>query len=133
MSVHWGDMDALGHVNNVIYFRYAETGRISYFDTVLGNDPALWGVNGPILADIQCQFLRQLRYPAQLEVGTRVARLGGKSLVVESGIFRAEEQEPVAKSRAVVVWFDYKAQKAVPVPEDVRARFIAYEPSSPES
>ena len=31
-KVAWGDMDAFGHVNNVIYYRYIESARIGYFD-----------------------------------------------------------------------------------------------------
>ena len=41
VTVHWGDMDALGHVNNVIFFRYVESGRISYFNELAGDDPSI--------------------------------------------------------------------------------------------
>ena len=132
MSVHWGDMDCLGHVNNVIFFRYIESGRIAYFNDLLGKDPNIWGGEGPILADIQCQFITQLRYPAELEVGTRTARLGGKSLTLESAVFIKGGSEPAALSRAVVVWFNYKQQQSVVLSQALRAAFNDYERVKPE-
>jgi acyl-CoA thioester hydrolase len=124
-------MDMLGHVNNVIFFRYAESGRIAYFDQLLGNDPDIWGGEGPILAEIQCRFIRQLRYPAELEVGTRTARIGKRSLGIETAIFKTGEEAPVASSRAVIVWFDYRKQSAVPVPERLRTTICNFEAVAP--
>jgi acyl-CoA thioester hydrolase len=132
LPVQWGDMDMLGHVNNVIFFRYTESGRIAYFDQMLGNDPDIWGGEGPILAEIQCRFIRQLRYPAQLEVATRAAKIGNRSLGIETAIFRAGEDTPVATSRAVIVWFDYRRQGAAPVPEKLRATIRQFEAVPPE-
>jgi acyl-CoA thioester hydrolase len=132
LPVQWGDMDMLGHVNNVMYFRYAESGRIAYFDRMLGNDPDIWGGEGPILAEIQCRFIRQVSYPAQLEVGTRTLKIGGRSLTLECAIFIQGEETPVATSRAAVVWFDYRQQKAVPVPERLRNTIRGFEAARPE-
>jgi len=132
LPVQWGDMDMLGHVNNVIFFRYCESGRIAYFDEMLGNDPDIWGGEGPILAEIQCRFIQQLRYPAQLEIGTRTVRLGSRSFTLENGIFKQGETEPVASSRGAVVWFDYRQQKAVLIPDAVRATIREFEVIKPE-
>lgn len=123
----------MGHVNNVIYFRYVESGRVAYFDAIAATD-GLGGetVEGPILADIQCSFLGQLRYPAQIDIGTRTAKLGTKSFAVEAGIFLAGEDTPVATSNAVVVWFDYANQKTATVPDALRQRILEFEAVPPE-
>jgi acyl-CoA thioester hydrolase len=126
-------MDSLGHINNVIFFRYVESGRIAYIDHVLGNDPDVWGGEGPILADIGCQFLRQLRYPADIDVGTRTVKFGTKSLTLEAEIFLRGEDAPVARSRAVVVWFNYGQQRSVAVPDRVRSAITLYEHTTPEN
>jgi acyl-CoA thioester hydrolase len=131
VTIHWGDMDALGHVNNVIFFRYVESGRISYFNELAGNDPSIWGGQGPILADIQCTFLDQLHYPAEIEVATRTARLGAKSMTIEAALFRKDSDEVVATSRAVVVWFDYEQQATVRISEAMRERIQSFEAVSP--
>jgi acyl-CoA thioester hydrolase len=132
LPVQWGDMDMLGHVNNVIFFRYAESGRIAYFDQMLGGDPDIWGGEGPILAEIQCRFIQQLRYPARLEVGTRAAKIGSRSIALECAIFNEEADTPVATSRAAVVWFNYREQRATPVPDALRATIRGFEAIAPE-
>jgi acyl-CoA thioester hydrolase len=131
VTLHWGDMDALGHVNNVIFFRYVESGRISYFDDLAMHDPAIWGGEGPILADIQCSFVEQLRYPAEIEVLTRTARLGGKSMTLEAGIFVKGSETPAATSEAVVVWFDYEQQATVRISNAMRERIRSFEAVAP--
>jgi len=134
LPVQWGDMDAMGHVNNAVYFRYVESGRIAYFNAIDEGLQVTADVGaGPILADIQCSYIGQLRHPAQIDVGTRTARIGTKSFTVEAGIFLSGEDEPVATSLAVVVWFDYAAQRTVPVPDALRARILELEVVPPEA
>jgi acyl-CoA thioester hydrolase len=127
LPVQWGDMDSLGHVNNAVYFRYIESGRIAYFNAIGAGADLGGGGEGPILADIQCSFIGQLRYPAQIDVGTRTARIGTKSFSVEAGIFRAGEDAPIATSKAVVVWFDYVNQRTAPLPDTLRQRVTELE------
>ena len=126
-------MDALGHVNNAMYFRYAESGRIAYFTTVGADVGLAGGGEGPILADIQCTFLGQVKYPAELEIGTRTAKLGTKSFTIEAAMFLAGEDTPVATSRAVVVWFDYTQQQSTPLPDALRRRVFEFEAVTPEA
>ena len=130
MTVRWGDMDALGHVNNVQYFRYGESGRIAYFDSLEKDDPKFWKEYGIILASMACDFLAQVHYPAELELGTRVTRLGRSSLNMQTAIF--QDGKVVAVLRGVMVWFDYTAQKTLPIPESVRAWIRAREAVAPE-
>jgi acyl-CoA thioester hydrolase len=125
-------MDAMGHVNNAVYFRYVESGRIAYFKAVGATDVSANITEGPILADIQCSYIGQLHYPAQIDIGTRTAKIGTKSFTVEAGIFRDGEEAPVATSRAVVVWFNYEQQHTTEVPDDLRARILDLEVVPPE-
>lgn len=130
MSVRWGDMDALGHVNNVQYYRYGESGRIAYFEPLEQEDPRFWKDYGIILASMGCDFLAQVHYPAQLEIGTRVSRIGRSSIGMQSAIFL--DGRVVAVLNGVVTWFDYAAQKTLPVPEHVRQWIRAREAVAPE-
>ena len=125
-------MDALGHVNNAIYFRYVESGRIAYFNAIGAGAGLEGGGEGPILADIQCSFIGQLRHPAQIDIGTRTARIGTKSFTVEAGIFLAGDDAPVATSKAVVVWFDYANQQTAALPDALRQRVLELEAVAPE-
>jgi acyl-CoA thioester hydrolase len=122
--IRWGDMDALSHVNNVQYFRYLESGRIAYMEDLL---PGEHNSAHLILADIQCSFLRQLRYPGTVEVGTRVSRIGRSSLQITCAIFLQGEELPAATGQAVIVWFDFAAQRSAPVPARLREAILARE------
>ena len=132
LPVQWGDMDSIGHVNNAIYFRYIESGRIAYFEALDATSGLAGGGEGPILADIQCSFIGQLRHPAQIDIGTRTAKIGTKSFTVEAGIFLAGDDAPVATSKAVVVWFDYVNQRTAPLADALRQRVLELEVVPPE-
>ena len=127
MGVRWGDVDMLGHVNNVQFIRYMETARAMYFRQDLGLVMG-GGTQGFILAEITCTFLQQLLFPNSLEVLTRVSRLGRSSVEVVGAVYRAGEPTPVATSPCTLVWFDFESQKSAPVPAHIREAVINYEP-----
>lgn len=131
LPVRWGDQDALGHVNNVQIVRYLESGRVAYLETVFGL-PVRADGEGVILADLQCAFRRQLEYPATIEVGTRIVRLGRTSFDVHAAIWRRGDEAPAATSRGVVVWFDFSAQRPAPLPGALRERVRHWETLAPQ-
>lgn len=121
LEVAWGEMDALGHVNNVRYIAWAETARIAFFEklgmSVRSQDPV-----GPILARIECDYLEPVEYPAKVTVGIKAERVGNTSLTVVHEIWRAGQPERVvARGRAVVVLLNYATQQKVRIPDALRA------------
>lgn len=130
LATRWGDMDALGHVNNAKFFTYDESVRLDYFRQLMRDDPKFWNEYGLILAHIEADFLAQLKPPAELDLGFRIARIGRTSLNTEAGMFLGDT--PVAVTRGVLVWFDYRAGTPLPVPEAVRARIRGLEAVPPE-
>lgn len=121
MSIRWGDMDAMGHVNNTIYFRYFETARIAWFDQIAcAPDP---GGDGPVIVNANCSFLKQLKYPGEIEVTTLVGPPGRSSfeMVHEIRVVGADGVAgPVhAKGGAKVVWVNFAAEKSVPLPAQI--------------
>ncbi len=112
----WGDCDRLGHVNNVLFVRYFETGRLDYMLKVLDIDTRAGLDSSLILADIHVTFLSQIHHPTALEVGSRISRLGNRSFDFESAIFAPGEDAPLATARATCVWYDYRADRSVPIP-----------------
>jgi acyl-CoA thioester hydrolase len=118
--VQWGDQDALGHVNNTVYFRWCESARIAYLERLgLGHwmQPTTLG---PILARIECNYKRQLRFPDTVRIGSRVASIGRTSLTMEHAICSLEQKALVAESTSVIVVFNYQTQRPTPVPAEVR-------------
>lgn len=123
MAVRWGDMDAMGHVNNTVYFRYFETARIAWLEQVGAlPDPA---ATGPVLVNAQCSFLKQLTYPAEIEVSSHVGPPGRSSFEMthEIRVVGVDGQAGAlhAEGMAKIVWVDFTAGKSVSLPEEVRA------------
>lgn len=129
--VRWGDMDAFGHVNNVQFFRYLEGARIAYARAIVERPIGATGEN-VILADQRCSFLSQLTWPGELDVYTRTRRIGRSSFHLEQVICHAGSSDAVAVGQGVMVWFDFDAQRAAPIPDALRQRVIAYERVRPE-
>src|SRR5512137_572515 len=94
VAVRWGDMDALGHVNNTLYLQYVESARIGYFEGV-GWPMERFAAEGraPMIVSQTFHYRRQVSYPAELEVGLRCAKVGQRSLVLECGLFRRGTDE----------------------------------------
>ena len=131
VPVRWGDMDALGHVNNAAYFTFCESARIRYFE-LIGVGEFTEASEGPTLANASLDFRRQVRYPATLDVGARVGEVRNRSFRMDYGIFLSGTETTVAEGTSVVVWADYEAGRAVPLPERLRAAVEALE-ARPES
>jgi acyl-CoA thioester hydrolase len=130
LPVRWGDMDALGHVNNAKFFTYDESVRLAYFTELMRDDPKFWSEYGLILAHIEADFIAQLKPPAELDLRFRIAKLGRTSMRTEAGMFLGETL--VAVTRGVLVWFDYRTSTALPVPDAVRAKIRAVEKVAPD-
>lgn len=117
--VRWGDMDALGHINNAKFFTYDEQARMEYFSRFDKLVPRMWEVEGLILARLGCDFLQQLHHPATVDMGFRISRFGRSSMETECAVFDGERL--VAVLQGVVVWFNYQAQKSALIPDVVKA------------
>jgi acyl-CoA thioester hydrolase len=125
LDVAWGEMDALGHVNNVRYIAWAETARIAFFEK-LGMSTRATDPVGPILARMENDYLEPVEYPARVTVGIRLARVGNTSLTLEHEIWHAGAPDRVvARGRAVVVLINYETQEKVRVPDAVRDRLVS--------
>ncbi|MEO6351597.1 MAG: thioesterase family protein [Oxalobacteraceae bacterium] len=124
MSIRWGDMDALGHVNNTVYFRYMEQARIEWFSAI-GCDPAL-SAEGPVIVNADCSFIKQLKYPGELEVLTYVGSPGRSSFETVYEIRRVDAGDKIyAHGNAKVVWVHFASEKSTPLPDRLRQLLAA--------
>jgi acyl-CoA thioester hydrolase len=121
LPIQWGDQDAFGHVNGVVYFRWFETARVEYLHRGgLGEMMSGHGV-GPILASIKCDYRRQLKHPDTILVSGSITSIGRTSMKMRHLIYSRGQQAIAAEGESTVVLFDYKSQKPTPVPDDLRA------------
>lgn len=121
VPVAWGDMDAFGHVNNTVYFRWFETARIAHLRAigfVAGGDA---GGVGPILASTSCRFRRALAFPDTITVGVRTITVTDDRFTHLYRVISHASGEIAAEGEGVVVAYDYAAGRKAPIPPDVRA------------
>jgi acyl-CoA thioester hydrolase len=118
IPIRWGDMDAMGHVNNTVYFRYMEQARIGWFDALVPAAEA-WQDTGIVIASASCNFKRALNYPGTVEVKLSIDPPGGSSV---STFYELKMDETLyADGAAVVVFIDMKSQKPIRIPERIRS------------
>lgn len=125
VEIRWSDMDAMGHVNNARYFTYLECARIHFFES-LGLSLLNEQRQGIALVSVACDFHRQVRYPATLEIGTTLTSIGTSSFHLAHTFFLQGTSDAVANARSVVVCVDYASEKAVPVPTALREKLEAF-------
>jgi len=127
IPVVWGDQDAFGHVNNLVYLRWAETVRVEYLVQA-----GIWvplppqGV-GPILASLHCDYKRPLNFPDTVHVGARVIRIGTSSIRMDHVIVSHKHDEVAAVVDSTIVMLDYSIGRASPVSLEIRARIAEIE------
>jgi acyl-CoA thioester hydrolase len=131
LPLQWGEMDSFGHANNVSYLRWFESARIAYFEraAILSQMPQA----GPILARQTIDYRAPLHYPDRLLVSCAVTAIGKSSLTMALRLrSRALDRAIAAEGDAILVWFDYRAGKKAPVPDEVRTAIEKLQASSPE-
>ena len=116
VPIRWGDMDAMGHLNNGSYFRYLETVRIDWM-THIGCPPMPDG-EGPVIVNAFCNFYKQLEYPGDVLVKMYVSDPGRSSFESWATLERTDMPGVIhAEGGATTVWVDFPAQKSVPMPD----------------
>ncbi|KTD20898.1 Thiesterase [Legionella lansingensis] len=117
-SIEWGDMDALGHVNNGRYFDYFQQARIEWLENLhLDMKQQI----GPVVIHVACTFLKPIVYPATLTLVSSVHSLGRSSLMMDHEIY--QDEVLMTQGTSKIVWVDYRANKSITIPETIRKLF----------
>jgi acyl-CoA thioester hydrolase len=112
-------MDALGHVNNTVYFRYMEQARIEWLFAHAKLHGGYETGQGPVIVNASCNFLRPLVYPGSVEVTMFLGSPGRSSVGSHYDVHCAGEK--YADGAAKIVWIDIKTGRPVPLPESIVA------------
>ncbi len=120
LPIRWGDMDVMGHVNNTLYFRYLEIARLEWFRTIgveLGPQ-----VVGPVIVNAFCNFYKQLEYPGDILVKMYASDPARTTFETWGTMERVDQPGLIyAAGGATTIWVDFPRQKAVDLPEAMRA------------
>ena len=120
LPVVWGEMDAMQHVNNAVYFRYFESARTAYFEKL-----GVWRLTrqsglGVILASINCRFRIPLTYPDTVSVGVRAIRLEADRFIIEHCVVSNKHQKIAAEGEGLMICYDYQEQKKTLMSETMK-------------
>lgn len=122
IEVRFGDLDALGHVNNALYLTYDEIGRSHYLRRL---GAKIDGGNF-IMARAEVDYLRPVLLDQQVELELRVTQVGNKSFRTLGQLWA--DGELAARSKVVVVWLENGVPARVPDPLRQAIRELESEP-----
>jgi acyl-CoA thioester hydrolase len=124
IAVRFGDMDALGHVNNAAYFTFMEQARVEWWHKVEGDSGTR--AFGPVVASASCNFRVPVVYPVTLEVRMYLANPGRTS--VESHYEIGSGSTAYADGAARIVWIELATGRPSPLPERIVSALRALTP-----
>jgi acyl-CoA thioester hydrolase len=127
LPVQWGEMDAYGHVNNAVLFRYFESARMAYFQRCGFTGSYERDKVGAILHSTACRFRRPLFAPDTVLVGTRVSDVAADRITMEYRAVSQTQNETAAEGTAIIVSYDYTQGRKAPLPQAVRAAIAEME------
>ncbi len=129
MKIRFGEVDMLGHLNNVNYFAYFEQGRIDYLEHVGVASEMFNFKKGRVIvaANLECHFLMQIFYGQPLSLLVRTARLGNSSFDLEYALVLDEQERLAAAGRGTLVLMGQAEQKSIPIPSVVKDKIISFE------
>lgn len=127
IPVQWGEMDAYGHVNNTVFFRYFESARIAYLERCGFVESYDRDRIGAILHSTHCRFRQPLFYPDTVAVGGRVVDLKDDRLTMEYRVVSTAHNAVAGDGTGVIVSYDYTTRTKTQIPSSVRRTIEALE------
>jgi len=121
LPLRWGDMDAYGHINNVLYIRYLEEARVQL---LIKLGASLEGAaQAPVIINVGYTFLRPLVYPDNIRIDCFVAEPGRSSFMIYYHVYAQSNPEVrVGEGSSKVVWMDHASGRSVTLPDSIRAQ-----------
>lgn len=126
INIAWGDMDAFGHVNNVMYAKYFETARADLFSKEeFWNTKSSVLEEGPVLVKMEMEYRKQVKYPATILVTLGIPEITKRGFKVACTMW--ENEICCASGIAEILWFDFQKQKIGRIPEQIVSYFAKFE------
>jgi acyl-CoA thioester hydrolase len=119
-NVLWGEMDAFGHINNVVYFRYFESGRVHFF-----NKTALWQTFLDeqvriVVVKLECNYIQEIIFPEEIEILVAIKEVGNSSIKVHQVVKSSTKNIIFAHGEGIIVGTDPNTGKSKPWSEKLK-------------
>jgi acyl-CoA thioester hydrolase len=121
--IRFADLDRVGHVNNVAFATYSESGRVDFLEHVTPGSTGGHGT-GWVIAKLTVNFLTAAYYPGKVRIGNVVRKIGNSSIVVDQGLF--SNDKCFGTCETVLVWADTENEKSVPLPDEMKSVLTEY-------
>jgi acyl-CoA thioester hydrolase len=122
LKVSWGDMDALRHVNNVVYFQYLEDARIGVMESLEIFPRLFHEGTGMVVADARCRYRAPVIYPDTLQIGIRAEITGSDRFLLHYALFSVTQQRVAAEAETLTVCIDPDTGRKTDMPDWFRER-----------
>ena len=128
VEVRYGDLDPQGHLNNSRHLTFFEQARIEYWIHLglFSRDQSFLDI-GIILAEARVTYLAPIHFGQDVRVGTRISHIGNKSMTVDHVIFDGANDNKLATGAIILVAYDYRMGKSMPVPDEWREKIHQFE------
>lgn len=115
-QVRWSDTDLVGHVNNLSFAAYCETGRCMFFKPFVEKNSETRALMLP--AQMIVNFYAEAHWPEVIEIGTAILSIGNTSCRVGQGLFVGDRC--IGTSEVTVVLIDEQTRQPNSIPAWLR-------------
>lgn len=115
-KIRYADTDRQGHVNNAVFSTFLETGRVE----ILYNPahPIKVQDTSFVIASLKLDFLNELQWPGQVDIGTGILKIGNSSLLLSQALF--QQGQCVAQAETVIVQVHNDKKGSAPLSEQAK-------------
>lgn len=124
IQIRFSDVDVVGHVNNIVYLAYYDTGKAAFMGDLLGRR-VTWKDVDTVVANIDCAFIAPIFYGENIEVLTTCIGIHDKSFKLLQMLREADTGEVKSVCETVMVSFDPDTQKSAPLNDEWREKLTA--------
>ena len=121
-KLRYADMDTQGHINNAVFSTFLETGRVDFLYDL--NNPLTADNASFVIANLNLNFLAEIRWPGQVDIGTAVLKVGNSSLSLYQALFQSGHC--VATAETVIVQMDNASRKSCPLTDKAKTYFARH-------
>ncbi|KDC55712.1 acyl-CoA thioesterase [Pseudoalteromonas sp. S3431] len=126
ITVAWADMDALQHVNNVVYLRYFEIARIDFLNKINLFDTINPSGIGPVISENNIRYKRPVTFPDTLTVGVTISDIKTDRFMMNYTVFSHAQNAITTTGNSKVVMFDFETGQKAPISEPLLSALISY-------
>ncbi len=123
LRIDWSELDVFGHINNVMFNKYAQAARLNYVDTIGLMELHKTQNIGFMVAETNCQFKKELLFPGNIHIQTKIDFVKNTSFALEH-IMTNDSDELVAIAKDVLVVFDFTQKEKCLIPEEIKEKIV---------